>query len=327
MNWRCSVFLSVTAAAAIAALPAGATARSKPPKLLKLSVHSSFAGNEPIVARWTTDRALPKGVPYKVTLSANGGFPERDGPACSAPQLVRRVGAGSSRGRTIVVRFPVPKTGRWCPSRNAGVTVEATGLGVIGSAGFGLRNTRGLVPPEGYEWGQMTFGPSSTITVKVPGRPDRTAPLTAQIDQDTYADPRNPYKTTGPSVWVNASGIVTPGALAADPLCTAASVAPIAVDRATTLLFPGVRSTGSPPIELTLVLRAGAAALTGCAVDGPAPVLTTVLLRGDSTPAGPVPGLHVSGSIDGVRLAGGAVASVVFDVTFLAPSPPFPAEY
>jgi hypothetical protein len=160
----------------------------------------------------------------------------------------------------------------------------------------------------------------------VPGRPDRSAPLTAQIDQETYANPRNPYATTGDSVWVNAGGTVTPGALAADPLCTAAPLAPLSVDRATTLFYPGVRSTGALPIELTLVLRAGAAALTGCAADGPAPALTTVLLTGAPNPA-PGTGLRVAGSVEGVHLAGGAVATVAFDVTFTSPQPPFPAEY
>ena len=163
---------------------------------------------------------MPKGQSYKVMLSTSGA-PERDGPACSTPQIVRRVGAGTPRGRTIVVRFAVPKSGRWCPTRTAGVSVETYS---------GTHRLRLLHAPRlararaagGLLWGRMTFGPSSTITVKVPGRPDRTAPLTAQIDQDTYANPKNPYATTGDSVCVNASGTVTPGALAADPLCTAA---------------------------------------------------------------------------------------------------------
>jgi len=309
---------------ALMALAGSAAAKPKAPKLLKLSVHSSFAGNEPITLRWRTDRAMPKGEAYKVMLITSGA-PERDGPACSTPQIVHRVGAGTPRGRTIVVRFAVPKSGRWCPTRNAGVSVE-TYSGIIGSANFTLRDSRGLTPPEGYAWGRMTFAPSSTITVKVPGRPDRSAPLTAQIDQETYANPKNPYATTGDSVWVNASGTVTPGALAADPLCTAAPIAPLSVDRATTLFYPGVRATGALPIEMTLVLRAGAAALTGCAADGPAPALTTVLLTGVPNPA-PGTGLRVVGSVDGVHLAGGAVATVALDVTFTGPSPPFPAEF
>jgi len=325
MRTQRSGFLFIGVLLLALALPGTAGAKPKVPKLLKLSVRSSFAGNEPITFRWRTDRAMPKAEDYKVTLMTSGA-PERDGPACSTPQLVRRLGAGTRRGRMITVRFAVPKSGRWCPTRNAGVSVE-TYSGVIGSASFTLRDSRGLVPPEGYMWGRMTFAPSSTITVKVPGRPDRTAPLTAQIDQETYANPKNPYTTVGDSVWVNAGGTVTPGALPADPLCTAAPIAPLTVDRATTLLFPGIRTTGSGPIELTLVLRAGAAALTGCAADGPAPALTTVLLTGTPNPTPPGTGLHVAGSVDGVHLAGGVVATVAFDITFGAPSPPFPAEY
>lgn len=325
MTRQRSGFLFIGAALlALAPAPALA-AKPRLPKLVKLSVHSSFAGNQPITVRWKTDRAMPKGVPYKVTLMT-GGIPERDGPPCSTPQLVRRVGAGTPRGRTLVVRFPVPKSGRWCPSRNAGVAVEVYS-GAIGSASFILRDSRGLAPPEGLIWGRMTFAPSSTITVRVSGRPDRTAPLTAQIDQDTYTNPKNPFGFIGESVWMNASGTVTPGALAPDPLCTAAPVLPLTVDRATTLDFPGARSTGTPPIELTLVLRTGAAALTGCAADGPAPALTTVLLQGDPNTAAGTGGLRVAGTVDGVHLAGGAVASLLFDVTFLSPTPPIPAQF
>jgi hypothetical protein len=324
MKTQRSGFLFIGVTLLVLAFAGSAGAKPKVPKLLKLSVHSSFAGNEPITFRWRTDRAMRKGEAYKVTLSTSG-TPERDGPACSTPQIVRRLGAGTPRGRTITVRFAVPKSGRWCPTRSAGVSVE-TYSGIIGSASFTLRDSRGLVPPEGYMWGRMTFAPSSTITVKVPGRPDRTAPLTAQIDQETYANPKNPYATTGDSIWVNSSGTVTPGPLAADPLCTAAPIAPLSVDRSTTLYYPALRSTGSPPIELTLVLRAGAAALTGCAADGPAPALTTVLLTGAPNPA-PGTGLRVTGSVDGVHLAGGGVATVAFDITFTAPTPPFPAEY
>lgn len=309
----------------LAVVPPGASA-AKPngPKILKLSVKSSFAGNEPIVVRWKTDRVLPKGLAYKVTLGI-GGAPERDGPACSTPQLVRRVGAGAPRGRTLVVRFAVPKSGRWCPTRQAGVTVEAQGL--IGSAAFLVRDTRGLAPPEGYLWGRMTLAPSSTITVKVPGRPDRPAPLGAQIDLDSYADPRNPYR--GPSgdwVWVNASGSVTPGALAADPLCTAAPLGPLTVDRATTLLVPGTHIPPRP-MELTLVLRAGPSALTGCALDGTEPATTAVLLRSDPSATGTA-ALRLTGSLDGVRLAGGGVAAIALDVQLAGlPAPPFPAEF
>lgn len=312
------MLLALTPATAAAAKP-------RLPKLVKLSVHSSFAGNEPITVRWKTDRAMPKGQDYKVTVMT-GGIPERDGPACSTPpQLVRRVGSGTPRGRTIVVRFPVPKTGRWCPTRNAGVNVE-TYSGTIGTAAFTLRDSRGLVPPEGLIWGRLTFGPASTITVKVPGRPDRSAPLAGQIDQDTYTSAKNPFGFVGERLFVNSSGTVTPGALAADPLCTAAPIAPLTVDRSTTLQFPGAHSPGPLPIEFTLVLRAGAAALTGCAADGPAPALNAILLKSDPNATGPTAPSRVSGGIDGVRLAGGAVASVVLDVDLVGPTPPIPAD-
>lgn len=298
--------------------PGAAAAQVRGPKALKLSVKSSFGGSEPIVVRWKTDRALPKGVAYKVTLMT-GGAPDRDGPPCSAPQLVRRVGAGTPRGRALVVRLPVPASGWWCPNRQASVSVEAPG--VIGVASFSLRNERGLVPPEGYFWGRMSFAPSSSFTVKVPGRPDRTAPLAAQIDQDSYADPRNPYRTTGDSSWVNASGTLTPGALPADPLCTAAPITPITVDRATTLLVPGVH-TPPRPLELMLILRTGAAELTGCTPNGPQTGVTAILLKSDPSAAG-ARALRLSGSLDGVRLSGGGVAMVSFDVTLTGlPAPP-----
>ncbi len=63
MTLQRSCFLSIGVtliAAAIVAMPAAA-AKPKLPKMLKLSVHSSFAGNEPITVRWKTDRAMPKG--------------------------------------------------------------------------------------------------------------------------------------------------------------------------------------------------------------------------------------------------------------------------
>lgn len=314
--------LVILGLALLAVAPPGAlAAKPKGQKLLKPSVKSSFAGSEPIVVRWKTDRALPKGVGYKVTL-ITGGSPDRDGPPCSTPQLVRRVGAGTPRGRALVVRLPVPRSGWWCPSRQASVSVEAPG--VIGVASFSLRNERGLVPPEGYMWGRMTFAPPSSITVRVPGRPDRTAPLAAQIDQDSYSDPRNPYRTTGDSVWVNASGTMTPGALAADPLCTAAPITPIPVDRATTLLVPGVHAPPRP-LELMLILRTGAAGLTGCAPDGPQTGVTAVLLKSDPNATG-AGALRLSGSLDGVRLSGGGVAMVAFDVMLANLPAPLPAS-
>ena len=323
MRRQRSGFLFISMALLTLALAGAAEAATKPPKLLKLSVHSSFAGNQPITVRWRTDRVMAKGEAYKVTLSTSG-TPERDGPACSTPQIVRRVGAGTPPGRTIVIRFAVPKSGRWCPTRSAGVSVD-TSSGPIGSASFAVRDSRGGLPADGVSWGRLTFGPASTITVKVPGRPDRTAPLTAQIDQDTYVNPKNPFGFIGERLFMNSSGTVTPGALTADPLCTSAPIAPLTVDRSTTVQFPGVHTTPLP-LEFTLVLRAGAAALTGCAADEPAPAVSAILLKADPNATGPTAPWHVSGSIDGVRLAGGAVASVVLAVDLVGPAPTMPAD-
>jgi hypothetical protein len=313
-----SGFLCTAVLILCAALATPAGAQPKAPKLLKLSVHSSVGGTAPIVVRWRTDRALARGQSYKVMLGTNG-FPDRDCPACAGPQLERSVGRGVPRGRTIVVRFPLPKEGRWCASRTAFVAVSVNdGRGTIGSASFVIRDHRGLAPTQLF-WGRWTFGASSTITVKVSGRPDRSAPITATIDQDTLGPP-----LAGDTLYTNASGTVTPGALPADPLCTAASPTPLTVDRATTMVIPGARYPQSLPPELTLVLRAGGAALTGCAPDGPAPAVTTVVLTGVGAIMAPGGGFHLAGSLDGVHLAGGGTATIAFDVVFVGGSPPIP---
>ena len=125
------------------------------------------------------------------------------------------------------------------------------------------------MPPAGIIWGRLTFGPSSTITVKVPGQARSVPPPSRDRSiKDTYINAKDPLGApSARRVYMNAGGTVSPGALPADPLCTAAPIAPLTVDRATTLHFPGAH-TPPRPLELTLVLRAGPRRSTGCARKG-----------------------------------------------------------
>lgn len=295
----------------MAAPPASAAVKPgrKAPPLMRVLV-ASDGGTTPIVVTWRTRAALRPNQSYRVDLVTNG-FPERGGPPCAAGHFVRTAGRGAPRGRRLTVRFPVPAPGRWCGSHGAGVNLYVGGgTFPVGAGAAPIADSRGILPRPG-DWARTTFAAGSSVTVKVPGRADRTAPLTASIEQDTpgpsWADP---------SRLTNSSGTLTVGALPADPLCTAAPIAPIDVDTATTAIFGRTRADGNADAALTLVLRASPAALTGCAPETPAPALTAVSLIGIVGPG--VPGVNagvpLKGTLDGVRLAGGAVASVVFDV-------------
>ena len=174
----------VLALALLAVAPEAAAAAVKPgqkaPPLVRVLV-ANDGGTTPIVVTWRTRTALRPNQSYRVDLVTNG-FPERGGPPCASGHFVRTAGRGAPRGRRLTVRFPVPAPGRWCASHGAGVNLYVGGGTLpVGAGATPIADSRGILPRPG-DWVRTTFAAGSSVTVKVPGRADRTAPLTANIE-------------------------------------------------------------------------------------------------------------------------------------------------
>lgn len=286
-----------------AVLPAGsAVAGKKPPNAVRdLGVSPKAPKANQTVSVSFRAPALARDRRLDVSLAAPGGS------ACSHGYAVR-VASAKPRGRRVRIRFRPGAGGR-------SVFCAGTANVVIGHAGADgkvvvlARKRFEIAPAGGPETygvpGKITLLDGSSITVRAPGRPDRTIALTGIVRGFV------PGKfTPGSDI---ALGTLTGGLwmrmLQVDSLCSGAGVAtdfPVVAAAASQLLLEA-----SGDATLTLALKADAASLAGCASGGAGP--TALTLTGKVTPDGLLK-LPLTGSISGVAIAPGVTATVTLNL-------------
>ena len=167
------------------------------------------------------------------------GFPERDGPACSTPQLVRRVGPGRraaarsssaspSRSRGGGVRRATPASAS--RRRRSGSSVPPL---------FTLRDSHGVTPPEGVPWGRLPSRPRARSPSGCPAGPIAPRRSRRRSTRTRYINPKNPFDRRRRGVRElqrhGDAGCARGGSACAPRRRSGRSP----VDRATTLFFPG----------------------------------------------------------------------------------------
>jgi hypothetical protein len=263
--------------------------------------------NQTITVSFTSGR-LSRDRRYDVSLrvadaaGCSGGFSIRL--TGVVPPGVQGVLRFSPRDRRAVgMNRTVP--GRFCAG-SAGVTVGHAGAD--GRVVVLARKRLDIAPAGGPE----TYGTparlevldGSMISVKAPGRPDRSNALSGLI-RGYMAGPLRPER----DISIGAlSGGLWVRSLQVDQVCAGAPVLtdyPAMGDDASKLLL-----AASGEAKLTLALRADPISLAGCAGGAAA---TTLTLTGRVTPDG-LAKLPLTGSIEGVTIAPGVTATVAISL-------------
>lgn len=304
MRYRSGILaLALLIALAACVVPAGsAMAAKKSPNAVRDVVISPKApkANQSVSVSFKAP-ALPRDRRLDVSLAAPGGG------ACSDGYAVR-IASVKPQGRRVSVRFnPVDgESTVFC----AGTASIAIGhAGADGKVVVLTRKRLGITPVGGPETfgvpGKITLLDGSAITVRAPDRPDRTIALTG-IVRGFVPGRFAPNQDIG-------VGTLTGGfwtrSLQVDALCAAAPIVtdfPVVPTAASQLLLKA-----SGDATLTLALKADAASLAGCASGGAGP--TALTLTGKTTPDGLLK-LPLAGSIGGVTIAPGVVATVTFNL-------------
>jgi hypothetical protein len=286
---------------ALAVAPASAVAaRSSKPQLAPAAPHRTT----PITVTWKAKKPK-RGTRYTASLSVRNP----SGLICSdyGNSVVLHATRNGFRG---TVKPPVAATGRprqWCPG-SALVTIRRAGPGNLVSnvlAGARVTITIGpgeTAPSEPPRWQpKVTLLPGSTLTATAAGRPDRSTPLTGTVRGLIPGR----FKPNTDIEITNSTGIVTPTAFAADPLCpgenplaTIDTVAPSKM-----VLF----ASGVATFDLTL--NASASQAFGCGPSGAPAGTITFPLTGKAGPKGLLE-LGLTGAVTGVPLPGGSTGGL-----------------
>ncbi len=292
--------------AAIAMLPGAALAKAPGPQLAP----AAPTLKTPITVTWKAKPAK-KGLHYLARLSVRGHF--ELGLNCLGYKEASL--RPTRHGYTATLR-PVPSSAngnssalpQWCPG-SALVTVVRVGpmnhrSGVVTGARVPIVLGPGeQQPPElpGVPV-KMTVLTGSTITASVPGRPDRSSPVTGTFRGSIPAR----FKPTTDITTSFTTGGLVPSAFAADPLCPGATP-PASFDLGATspqtLLASGDAS-------MTLVLNGAPSQLFGCGPAGPLSGTTTIPLSGKVVPPLGLLGLPLTGSVSGIPLPGGSTGGL-----------------
>lgn len=295
----------VAGAAATAVLPGTALAARSSETLLQVGPAKTL-GSKPIVVSWHTDRAPRAGRRYRLELRLDGVGSKcrKSADASIAPTWKK----GDEVKITLRVNRP---TGRawWCVGKGSVRVVAVSGP-------FGASTTtlaRGLLQVHDDPSSPSPVDPlglpvridllaGSTMTVKVPGRPDRSAPLSGVL-RGFLPGRFIPNSDLAISV---TKGPIAVGAFAGDPLCTTngrtyPSSLDIGLISSLTLLASG---TG----YLSLIPSEDPLAVAGC--QGPAPPAPRPFaLVGKVGPTGLVE-YRMGGSIGDVQLGDGTAATI-----------------
>jgi len=302
MRFRSGILALLIAAAACLVPAASATAAKKSPNAVRGVVIRPKApkANQTVSVSFKAP-ALPRDRRLDVSLVAPGGG------ACSDGYAVR-IASVKQKGRRVSVRFN-PADGV------SAVFCAGTANVVIGHAGAEgkvvvlTRKRVEITPVGGPETygvpGKITVLDGSEITVRAPGGPDRTIALTGVVRgyvPGRFAPNADiAVSTLTGGLWVRS--------LQVDTLCAGAGVVtdfPVVPARASQLLLKA-----SGDATFTLALKADAASLAGCASAGAGP--TAFTLTGKTTADGLLK-LPLTGSIGGVTIAPGVVATVTFNL-------------
>ncbi len=294
------------AAALAVVLPGSALAARSSQALLTVGPATTL-GSKPIVVSWHTDRAPRAGYRYRIELRIDGvGSKCRSRADAAIARLWRK-------GATVSVALR-PNRGSgsrsrwWCTGKapvrvvavtgplSASTTTLARGLLEVHDDPKSPTPTDALGLPV-----RVDLLDGSLMTVKVPGRPDRSAPLTGTL-RGFLPGRFVPNSDLAISL---TRGSITVGALAGDPLCTSngrtypTSVGVVGIS-SLTLFASGVGYLSLIPADDLL-------AVAGC--QGPAPPAPRpVALVGKVGPTGLVR-FAMSGSVGDLRLSEGVDAT------------------
>ena len=200
----------------------------------------------------------------------------------------------------------MPPAKAWCPGP-ATLRVERYGPGDLQTTGLAKRTIRftrrareAQPPPIPAHEVSISVLPGSTLTAWVPGRPDRSTPVTGSLlGRFRNSDPDPRMLTT-----TQIAGTLSLPSLEPDPLCPgSAPPASVEVDSSSGMVDRG--GTGS---FLTLVLRATPLQLFGCDLPG-GPAGTTTLTS-VSAPVTQMNRMPMIGVVGDVALPGGSQGGI-----------------
>lgn len=289
-------------AASVAVLPADAPAARSAETLLSVSPAETL-GSKPIVVSWHTDRAPRADRKYLIEVQIDGV-----GPRCVSFAQAE-IEPSWKKGATVTATLRANTTKRkawWCTGKGA-VRVGAY------SGAFTTRLARTLFEVRNDPKSPTPIGPlgmpvridllaGSALTVKVPGRPDRSAPLSGTLRGFLPGT----FRPLSDLRHEDITGTLTVAGLPPDPLCRYNA-------RPTTTSFDSVRATSlvlmaSGAGYLTLVPSEDLLGVIGCEGVPPA-AARALVLTGKVGPAGLVE-FRMSGNIGDVQLSDGALATI-----------------
>ncbi len=293
--------------AAALCMPGPALAASKKPATLTFTPARPL-DSQAITVTWKADRAPRDGYTYRLELVTG------DQIECASNSGVD-LEPKWKKGARIRVKFRPVTESVWCLYRTRLRLIATRGFGpgrpatVIASAYVPITNNSATpIPDPPGTPTKIDLLEGSSMTIRVPGRPDRTSALTGALagrmpgrfrpNSDLAIDLR--------------TGTLSVSSLAADPLCTPSGRAypsPVNMNGTLSSLVLGASGVG----VMTLVLAEDPLALTGCL--GPAPATSRpIALTGTVGPTGLVT-FTMTGSLGGVRLNEGADATI--DITLV----------
>lgn len=309
MRFLSGIFALLIAVVACLAPAGSVVAATKPTNAVRdvVVTPKSPKASQTVTVSFTAGE-LPRDRRYDVALRS------ADAAGCSGGYSVRLTAV--SKGRRVTVRFN-PRDGRavgldrTVPRRFCAGVANAV-ISHVGAANrlVVLARKKFQITPVG---GPETFGTparitvldGSTITVKAPGRPDRSNALGGLV-RGFIAGPFRPYTnidvgTLSGGFWLRS--------LQVDSICSGSGIVtdyPVVPAAASQLLLKA-----SGEATFTLALKPDAASLAGCASAGAGP--TALTLTGKTTADGLVK-LPLTGSISGVTIGPGALATLTFNL-------------
>jgi hypothetical protein len=292
------------ALAALAVAPASAVAaRSSKPQLAPAAPHRTT----PITVTWKAKKPK-RGTRYTASLSIRNpsGRTCVDVRHSVVLHATRNGFEGTLKGPPAAPPWSRPR--QWCTG-SALVTIRRAGPGnlvsnVLAGARVTITVGPGETAPREQPLGVPTkviLLPGSTLTATAAGRPDRSTPLTGTVRGLIPGR----FKPNTDIEITNSTGVVTPTAFAADPLCPGenplASIDTVAPSKM--VLF----ASGAATFDLTL--NASASQVFGCGPSGAPAGTTTLPLSGNVGPKGLLE-LTLNGAITDVPLPGGSTGGL-----------------
>ncbi len=306
---RSVALAALAAACGAAAAFAGPSAHAaKQPVELRIEPRAPLSSRS-VFVKWRADHARRRGRTYTVEIRVAGSSSD----LCSS---ARRWTIKRSWNRSDVVNVrlrpddrTLGRTSMWCPGAATVRVRSRRGRRTTTHAvrRFRIREDPANPVPKGTP-AEVELLEGSTITVRVPGRPDRTSTLTGQL---TGQIPGRRFNSGVDMVVELAAGSISVEALERDPLCAPnGSDYPLAVPIAPS----GSQMTlhSDDRVEMRLSLTAGPGVMTGCQTADAGS--QTLQITGGSVGEAGLTRIEAAAQVGGLRLADGAEASIALNL-------------